>query len=148
MQKCHKTTEIRIGGTPVSVDAEIAQLIRLMNRVPGLETLNSCQGDFGPGYVQFRDNGKKGSTGASVRFLQRVVELMDTEAKKHWLLEHHFVSVYGPRNGTKGFSLYFTVEMGHGYVMRWLPDTFPVLTDIVRRIVQSKQTGKSLETAA
>ena len=135
MPRAHKTIEIDVHGARVRVDEAIVELIRTMNAIPGLETMYSCEGDFGPGYVSFDDDGGKQSTGTSVRFLQQVIELMDVEAQRHMKLEEQYVAIHGPRNGIP-FSLSFTVEMGNGYVIRWSRNTYPVLVNVTRRVAE------------
>jgi len=48
----HAQTWVKVNAT---VDAGVAELVELLNRVEGLETLQSCQGDAGrrDGYVYF-----------------------------------------------------------------------------------------------
>jgi hypothetical protein len=48
----HIQTWVKVNAT---VDAGVAELVELLNRVDGLETLQSCQGDAGKhdGYVYF-----------------------------------------------------------------------------------------------
>jgi hypothetical protein len=43
----HKTITISVRGENLEIDEKVADLVLLMNRIPGLETLSSCQGDFG-----------------------------------------------------------------------------------------------------
>jgi len=50
----HEQIAISIHGALVEVDAGIADLIRVMNRIEGVETLNSCENNDSYGYVEFR----------------------------------------------------------------------------------------------
>ncbi|HMH12099.1 MAG TPA: hypothetical protein VK578_03235 [Edaphobacter sp.] len=140
MPRPHKTIEINISGMPVRVDEAIAELIKAVNTIPGIETMHSCQGDFGPGYVSFDDDGGKQSSGTSVRFLQHVIELMNIEARKRSQMEARYVAKHGLRHGTIPFSLSFTVEMGTHYVMRWAANTYPVLLKVTRRAAKQMRS--------
>ena len=136
----HKTVPMQTAHGSVQIDADVIELIQTLNTIPGLETKNSCQGHFGPAYVQFTDDSPKGSNGTSVRYLQHVIELMDIEARKHSRMEARHVAKHGLRHGTIPFSLYFTVEMGDVYVMRWMTNTYPVLLKITRRVAKQMRS--------
>ncbi len=122
MPKAHKTVEIQVGEHIIDCDREIVELIRTINTIPGINTTNSCQGSFGPGYVMFVDTDKSES---SMLFLKHMVELMGRAAKKRILMEERYIP-------TKGFSLHFTIELGNAYVMRWLPDSYPFVLNAAR----------------
>jgi hypothetical protein len=121
----HETVQVALRGSTVRIDTEIVDLIKVMNAIPGIKTLNSCQNNDCQGYVQFAADGSKGSNTALIHFAQSMVETMTVESRKHDRMEADYVSENGPRHGTKGLRLHFEIGIGNETTMRWFPDTYP-----------------------
>lgn len=49
----HKTTTLKINGEFCRIDTPMVPLIEAINGINGVSTLNCCQGEYGPAYVQF-----------------------------------------------------------------------------------------------
>lgn len=133
--KKHHTTTLIIDGCTADIDTEIAPLVETMNAIKGLTTDNCCQGDCTSGYVSFHNDSN--ADNASVTFLQLMIQFMDRDCRNRSLLEAQHVATHGLRNGDKALTLYFEIEMGNSYVMRWLPDTYPFALKAARRAAKT-----------
>jgi glycerol-3-phosphate acyltransferase PlsY len=100
----------------VDVDTKIVELVQLLNAIPGVETLNSCQGHLGPGYVQFQ--GSK-----AVAFVQAMAaQMVATFAKQGVTFTV----------GKQKYAHSFSIEIDETFCMRWGTRTYPLVLDAVR----------------
>jgi hypothetical protein len=104
----HKEVAISINGETVFVDVGVKTLVEALNSIPGIHTLNSCQGGWSAkenchhdGYVQFR--------GPASRSL--IVHLLDSVLEGEWL------------NGLK----FESSARLNSHTIRWLTFDYPRL---------------------
>ena len=134
--KAHKTVPVIVRGQNVEIDKGIRGLVVLMNEIPGVETLNSCEGGGVPGhaYVQF------GGEGAF-----RLVALLAQEILKEevlWRRKHRHVC-----RGCKGMSVQLEVH-GNGICLRWMPYDYHRVLKIVKSLIRpTRKSRASLDAA-
>ncbi|MGB8031411.1 MAG: hypothetical protein WCF30_17300 [Terracidiphilus sp.] len=133
----HQTIQMNIGGETVEIDLGIAELIRVLNTIPGINTFTSCQGGgdaFFCGYVMLQRSGKRGTKGNLIRFLQTMAELMDAA----WDRYGRHMARYWDRHGRhpEDAEFHFSIEMGNGYVMCWATQTYPAVLEAAKKTAQ------------
>lgn len=145
MPNTHLTVSMATRHGSAEIDAEIIDLITIMNTIPGLETMNSCQGGSGQwqfAYVQFMNDGSKESTHSCVRFQQLMIEAMNGEWRKHGRMMSKHYRKHGSHPNDANF--YFYVAMGDGYMMNWTPYTYPAVLSAVREVAKKMSTSVRL----
>ncbi len=118
--KAHKPITVSVHGKIISIDKGVRTLILLLNKIPELETYNSCQGGSGEldAYVQF---GGVGAFSLLASLAQRI--LIEDNS---WKRKHRHVC-----RGCNRMSVYLEIS-GNGINLRWLPRDYHRVLRIVK----------------
>jgi hypothetical protein len=46
------------------------------------------------------------------------------------------------RHGTVGYDLYFTIELGNNYCMRWLPSSYPYVLKAAKQVAKQMREDR------
>jgi hypothetical protein len=81
----HPSVMLKLGsGESIEIDKGVIDLIKLMNSIPGIEPMVSCQGqDPNYGYVQFMPDDTEGKAHASIYFMYHILKNMHAVWVKH-----------------------------------------------------------------
>lgn len=131
--RTHKTVQVALNGSTVSIDEEIVDLVKVINSIPGIQTLNSCQGDYFGAYVQFSGDGSKGSNTVCTRFLQIMIEAIAPQVRKHSAMEKKYVANNGWRHGTYDLYLDFQVKLYNEASISWSRNTYPFVLKAAKK---------------
>lgn len=129
----HPTVTLKLAsGESVEVDEGVVELVTLMNRIPGIETKGSCQGqDPNYGYVQFMPDGAEATLHASIYFMYHMMKHMHGA----WVMHRHRMAEYEASTGAEHPDVNrfkFTAELGNGYVLKWSPYTYSAVLAAAR----------------
>jgi hypothetical protein len=134
----HPTVTLKLdSGESVEIDTGVADLIKLMNSIPGIETKGSCQGeDPNYGYVQFMPDGTEGKLHASVYFMYHILKNMHGA----WVRHRHMMGEYEESTGSEhpdAHKFKFTTELGNGYVLKWSQYTYSAVLAAARKAAEA-----------
>ncbi len=136
--RSHKTMTMIIDGEAAEIDINVAPLVKVMNSIPGLTTLNSCEN----AYVHFKDCTTEP---VSVRFLQGMLVLLAPVAAHLQKKEERYVTKFGWRFGTKGYPMRFSVEIGNDYCIRCSPDDLPHVLKAARKVAKQLRDSAAMK---
>ncbi len=129
MKTAHKQIDICLHRRMVTVNVGVRDLVLQLNRLPGVQTFNSCQGEvYGQGYVQF------GGEGALALLPGLASEILRQE--RVWKRRHRHVC-----NGCQGMSIELEVA-GDGICLRWAPWDYSRVLRVVRRLAEPTKGEK------
>lgn len=118
-------------GVSVEVDEGVVELIKVMNRIPGIETKGSCQGEEpNYGYVQFMPDESEGQAHASIYFMYHMLRKMHGA----WVKWEYERSTGAEHRDAYRFK--FTSELGNGYVLKWSPHIYPAVLAAAREAAE------------
>lgn len=121
-KKAHKQINVSVRGKIISIDEGVRTLVMLLNNIPQLETIASCQGDSADpyAYVYF------GGAGAFLLLAALIQELRKEE--NSWKREHRHVC-----RGCSSMSVRLEV-LQDGIALRWEPRDYYRVLRIVRAL--------------
>jgi hypothetical protein len=123
-------------GTVVEIDEGVIDLIRLINRIPGIETKGSCQGqDPNYGYVQFMPDDTPGQAHASIYFMYHMLRNMHSAWARHKQVMWEYETSTGSEH-PDAYKFKYTTELGNGYVVKWSPYTYPAVLAAARKAAE------------
>ena len=123
----HRQVEFRIRGKRILVDDGVVLLVELLNKLPGVETLNSCQG--GHDKYGFREMGYVQLGGAGAPAILPDVARGIFKQHRLWKRRHRHYC-----NGCQSMSITLEVH-GDAICLRWIAWDYKRLLRMIKELV-------------
>ncbi len=127
----HKITTIMVAGEAVEVDASIIDLLRVMNRIAGIEIMDGRDADPPPrplAMIQFIGPGAAAFTLEMHSQMSRTLTIHRTYQKNALKLYH-----------------VFSITLGAQFVMQWSPGAYPLVLEAAREAARRIALDKEEE---